>query len=189
VRATRAVWVQRIAWTLQRSWIVLLPTAFILLFVAKYFGQLTLPFWIGLAIFGRIYGTILRRRITGDSTRMAPSIVALTIALCTITLFWQTERLANLFGEAAAEDIKDNPARKLYRATIYSTKRLQITAPGVRETTIPGENGSYHYQYDGLFLLQRSGGKYFFINDGWTDQKGRLVVVPDNESIRLDFSQ
>jgi len=187
LRAPRVVWALRVAVALERAWMVLLPVAASLLAVVEPLGRLTLPFWIGMAIIGRAYGSILRRRVTGDPTRTSRPVLALVTALFIIMLFWQTERLADLFGTAAAQDIKDNPAQSLHLATLYSTNKLHITAPGVVETAQPGPDESYRYRYDGLFLLQRSGDKYFFISDGWDHGAGRLIVVPDSESVRLDF--
>lgn len=70
-----------------------------------------------------------------------------------------------------------------------SVRSLHIDAPGVIETRTAGDDGSYRYRYDGLYLLQRSGGKYFLIRHGWNDGTGRLVLVPDNDSVRLDFGR
>lgn len=183
------MWALRIAVILGRAWTVLLPLAAALLAVAEPLGRLTLPFWLGMAIFGRAYGSVLRRRVTGDPALTSRPVLALVTTLFMIMLFWQTERLADLFGRATAQDIKDNPARSLPLATLYSTKKLHIAAPDVVETGQPGPDESYHYRYDQLFLLQRSGGKYFFISDGWDQGTGRLIVIQDNESVRLDFSQ
>lgn len=189
IRAPRAVWARRVTVIMARAWIVLLPSAAALLAVAEPFGRLTLPFWLGMAIFGRAYGSILRRRIAGDPTRTSRPVLALVTALFMIMLFWQTERLADLFGRATAQDIKDDPARSLPLATLYSARKLHITAPDVVETRQSGPDESYRYRYDRLFLLQRSGGKYFFVSGGWDHGDGRLIVVQDNESVRLDFSR
>jgi hypothetical protein len=188
-RPTRSVLTRRLAWLLDRTWLVLLPMAALLLAVDDDAGRLVLPFLIGLAIFSRIYGTLLRRRVTGDTTRTSRPILVLVAALCTITLFWQTERIATIVGQATAQDIKDRPGARLHLATVYSAHRLYIAAPNVTETLLPEPGDSYRYQYCGLYLLQRSGGKYFFITGGWDTGQGRLVVVPDNDSVRLDFSQ
>jgi hypothetical protein len=188
LRVDRPTWTRRVILGLERSWLVLLPIAATLLAVTDDFGYLTLPFWIGLAMFGRVYGAALRRQTTGDSTRISLPVMGVVTALFIVVLFWQTERLAVLFGSAAAQDIKNDPSRRLHLATLYSSKRLYLTAPGVTETALSGPENSYRYRYDGLYLLQRSGGKYFLLSDGWNDNHGKLLVVLDNESVRLDFS-
>ena len=106
--------------------------------------------------------------------------VALLAALVTVTLFWQTERLANLGGEALAQDIQDNMADRLKGIELFSTKDLHIAGPGVSTKTFTEPNSAYGYQYSGLYLLQRSGDKYFLLTDGWDTDEARLIVLPDN---------
>jgi hypothetical protein len=60
----------------------------------------------------------------------------------------------------------------------------------VTETALFGVGSKYTYRYDGLYLLQRSGDKYFLVtntmeNGVWA---GRLVVLPDDDTIRLEFA-
>jgi hypothetical protein len=35
--------------------------------------------------------------------------------------------------------------------------------------------------------LQRSGDKYFLLTEGWDRNDGRLIVLPDSATIRLEF--
>jgi hypothetical protein len=104
-----------------------------------------------------------------------------------VTLFWQTERLASLGGEALAQDIQDNMSDRLKGIELFSTKDLHIAGPGVRTTAFTEANSAYAYQYSGLYLLQRSGDKYFLLTDGWDTDDARLIVVPDNAAIRVEF--
>ena len=189
IRADSPTWTLRIIRLLRRSWLVLLPAAGVLLATTDHIGHLTLPFWIGLAMLGPVYATVLRRHITGDHTRTPLPVMAVTTALFVVMLFWQTERLAVLIGDATAQDIKTNPAVRLHPTTLYSAKKLYLTAPGVTETALPAPpEDAYHYRYDGLYLLQHSADKYFLISNGWTTQHGRLFIVPDSESVRLEFT-
>jgi hypothetical protein len=180
-------WLPKAARVLQFSWAPFLMLGIVFYAVAGTFGDVTLPFWVALSILGPVYGTVLRRLATGDRTRFSGLTVALLAALVTVTLFWQTERFASLGGEALAQDIQDNMSDRLQSITVFSTKDLQITGPGVRTKTFPDTNSAYGFEYSGLFLLQRSGDKYFLLTTGWDTDAGRLVVLADNPSIRVEF--
>ena len=136
------------------------------------------------------YGTVLRRRATGERGRTSRVAVGILVALVTVILFWQTERLASLGGEALADDIKDNLGDRLTRVELFSVTNLHLDGPGVTTERIgvaEGVEGEYGYRYSGLYLLQRSGDKYFLLTDGWDEDQGRLVVLPDNSGIRVEF--
>ena len=65
---------------------------------------------LGGAVRGR---SCLRHRAAAacdrDRGRTSRVAVGILVALVTVILFWQTERLASLGGEALAQDIKDEP--------------------------------------------------------------------------------
>lgn len=180
-------WLEPLARSLQWSWALFLPLGFLLYAVAGRFGDVSLPLWVALSIVAPAYGTVLRRLADGDRRRFSGVAVALLAALVTVLLFWQTERLASLGGEALAQDIKDNLGTRLTRVEMFSVTDLQIEGPGVTASTLSAKEGEYAYRYSGLYLLQRSGDKYFLLTDGWNDGRGRLVVLPDNSDIRVEF--
>jgi hypothetical protein len=180
-------WMEPLARTLQWSWALFLPLGFVLYAVAGRFGDVTLPLWVALSIVAPAYGTVLRRLAAGERRQLSAVAVGLLVALVTVLLFWQTERLASLGGEALAQDIKDNLGSRLTRVELFSVTDLHIEGPGVTASTLGGKEGEYSHRYSGLYLLQRSGDKYFLLTDGWTEDKGRLVVLPDNSGIRVEF--
>ena len=180
-------WLAPVARALQFSWALFLALGIVLYAVSGRFGDVTLPLWVALAILGPVYGTVLRRPATGGGRRFSRMTVALLAALITVTLFWQTERLARLGGEALAQDIQDNLGDRLKKVELFSAKDLHIVGPGVRTTTFTDTNSAYGYQYSGLYLLQRSGDKYFLLTDGWDRDAGRLIVLPDSPTIRVEF--
>ena len=180
-------WLGPVATALRFSWALFLPLGFALYAVTGRFGEVTLPFWVTLAVLGPVYGTVLRRLVTGDRGRFSRIGLALLAALITVLLFWQTERLASLGGEALAQDIKDNLGDRLTRVELFSAKDLHIAGPGVTRTRLTGTDTAYGHQYSGLYLLQRSGDKYFLLTDGWGEQEGRLIVLPDSPTIRVEF--
>lgn len=180
-------WLGRLARTLRWSWLVFLVLGVVLYSTAGRFGDVTLPLWVALAVLGPVYGAILQRHATGDRRRFSGVAVALLAALVTVTLFWQTERLASLGGEALAQDLKDNLGDRLDKVELFSAKDLHIAGPGVTATRLSGEDSAYGYQYAGLYLLQRSGDKYFLLTEGWDRDEGRLIVLPDGPTIRVEF--
>jgi hypothetical protein len=180
-------WLPKLAQALKYSWAAFLILGIVLYAVAGRFGDVTLPFWVALAILGPVYGTVLRRLTTGNPERYSRLTVALLAALVTVTLFWQTERLASLGGEALAQDIQDNMSDRLQSIRLFSAKDLHIAGPGIRTITFTDTNSAYGYEYSGLYLLQRSGDKYFLLTDGWDNDTGRLIVLPDSSTIRVEF--
>ena len=180
-------WLGPLARTLQWSWAFFLPLGFLLYAAAGRFGDVSLPLWVALAIVAPVYGTLLRRLADGDRRRFSGVAVALLAALVTVLLFWQTERLASLGGEALAQDIKDNLGTRLTQVELFSVTDLHIEGPGVTASTLSAKEGEYAYRYSGLYLLQRSGDKYFLLTAGWAENQGRLVVLPDNSGIRVEF--
>ena len=163
-------------------------------------GEIVLPLLVLLAIGGTAYGNLLRRHARGDHRPARGAAVALVVAMLTVTLFWQTERLARASAELLADDLKRHVAAELPAVRVFSAARLHLEGEGVVETVLgddPADEGdaegaaggdsAYRYRYEGLYLLQRSGGKYFLLTDGWHQDRGRLVILADGEAIRLEF--
>ncbi len=178
----------RIANVLRLAWLMPIVVGLPLLFVAPTVGRQTLPFWFAIGILGVWYGSFLRRIATADRSPVARPAVLLAAALFAVTLFWMTERVARIGGEARADVIKADVARELKAVTVYSAKRLHLDGAGVVEITLGDAEDAYRYRYDGLFLLQRSGGRYFLLTLGWeAEDGGRLIVLSDNDLVRFEF--
>ena len=123
-----------LATLLRFSWVFFLLVGFALYATAGRFGDVTLPFWVTLAVLGPTYAVVLRRSGSGEGGRLSFGVTACLGALVVVCLFWQTERLASLGGEALAQDIKDNLDDRLARVEVFSAKDLQIDGPGVTAT-------------------------------------------------------
>ena len=183
-------WLDTAGRLLQLSWLVFLPLGFVLYAVAGRSGDVSLPLWVALSVVAPAYGGVLRRRAAGVRGGTSRVAVGILVALVTVILFWQTERLASLGGEALADRIKENIGARLTRVELFSVTNLHLDGPGVTTERLgvsEGVDGEYGYRYSGLYLLQRSGDKYFMLNDGWDEGRGRLVVLPDNSDIRVEF--
>ena len=112
-------------------------------------------------------------------------------SVITLALFWEVANFADVVGRGKALEVAKT-VRYLPRATVFSASPLGIQAPGVREEriTVGPDAGkdTLRYRTTGLRLLVRSGGRMFLLHDGWTPQRGTVIVLPDNEQVRWQFS-
>jgi hypothetical protein len=150
-------------------------------------GVSVLPFLFAAAVGGTWYGYSLRRYASGSPSSTPLPFFYLASALLVVSMFWMTERVARVGGEARADGIKDNIAVALNSVTIYSATRLQLSGDAIKEIPLKGPKAAYLFRYDGLYFLQKSGGYYFLLTDGWDTGNGRLVVLPESMPIRVEF--
>lgn len=170
---------------MQHSWAVFLAGAVLSLVVLGArrgeAGHTVLPLWLVLAVAVPAYAAVLRRR---PVSRVA---VGLVVALLVGLLFLQVERLATVVGQTMAEEMKRDPG-SLPAVRVLSTADLRLDGAYVTRTDLGAdETSAYRWAYSGLYLLQRSGGKYFFLTDGWAQGQGRLLVLPDSAELRVEF--
>jgi hypothetical protein len=110
---------------------------------------------------------------------------ALLLGLVTLLLLWGAGDHADAVGRRAAMDIERN-LDALPRADLYSSRPLAISAPAVTETKLATDAAPV-YRYEGLRLLAVSGGHLFFLPTGWTARNGTVVVLPDNDTVRVEY--
>jgi hypothetical protein len=113
-------------------------------------------------------------------------------SVITLALFWEVSNYAGVVGRGYALELaRTLPARP--RATVFSTTPLGIQAPGVHEQQLPVDpdagKEALRYRTTGLRFLVRSGGRMFLVHDGWTPQRGTVIVLPDNDQVRWQFSR
>lgn len=168
---------------------VAVPIALLLLVVVEPIGYNLLPLFVMVAIGGTAYGNLLRRYASGDTRPPQAANVVLVGALLVACLFWQTERLARAGGTALAEDIQARMADRLQAVTLFTTGQMHLDGHGVQEEQVgvASAEGVSTYRYEGLYFLQRSGGKYFLVTDGWAQDEGRLLVLNDSDTFRIEF--
>jgi hypothetical protein len=109
-------------------------------------------------------------------------------AVVTAALFWAVSDYATAVGRGYARQLQDN-VRYLPRATVFSSTPLGLEAPGVVEEPIVEGGKTVHYRTTGLRLLVVSGGRAFLLPNGWRAGSGTVVVLPDNDEIRWQFSR
>ncbi|OFI38093.1 hypothetical protein BIU82_06230 [Arthrobacter sp. SW1] len=151
---------------------------------------LYVPYLIAGGLLLGSWGVALRRRTRQQPVR-SPVLTprglerAFMFVLVTLLLFWGTADYAQALGRGAAVDYQERSAL-LPTAVVYSKERLAVSAPNVLEASA-GSIAEPLYRYSGLRLLVVSGGRIFLLNDGWTLKDGRVVVLPDDGSVRVEY--
>jgi len=173
--------------SLTMSWTIWAALGIILLILAPPLRLFAIPAALTLALLCAIYGDQLRRNLNARQ-RMPSSVRALILVALALVVFWDTERIAGAVGRAYAAQITSNP-KQLMAVTVYSPQSLDITVPGVIVTKLSGRDSAYLYRYDGLRLLQASGGNYFLISQGWDASHRRVVVIPATGNFRVELSR
>lgn len=110
---------------------------------------------------------------------------ALVLSLVTLLLFWGTSHFAEYRGRQQASMLQEGISA-VPSAQVYSPHPLDIGVDAVREVRL-GTAEEPRYRYDGLRLLTASGGRLFFLHDGWKVQEGKVVVLPDDGSVRVEY--
>lgn len=119
--------------------------------------------------------------------RLPPLVEAAGVfLLVAVSLFWVSTNYAAAVGETRArqyeQELTSYPA-----AFVYSTERLHLDAPGVEEIACDEPGAGYRFRYQRLRLMLRSGGHYFLLPETWTRRDGVAIVVPESDSVRLQF--
>lgn len=107
-----------------------------------------------------------------------------------LALFWELSAYAGVVGRGSALQIARSDS--LPRATVLSNTPLNIKAPGVREVRLTDDGaatGAAQYRTTGLRLMVRSGGRIFLLHDGWTPQRGTVIVLSDSNQLTWQFSR
>ncbi len=167
------------------AWLILPALVYLLGFVAPALAFVLFPASIGAGALLWVYAGRVRRGDDGRS-RFALALVGVLVLVC---LFWTASNYAEVLGDRLADDFVDEVDR-LPGVVVSSQERLYLDGPGVDETQLPGpeEDGGLRYRYEGLRLLEHTGGRYFLVSDGWTPTYGVVFVLEDgDDTMRLDF--
>jgi hypothetical protein len=152
----------------------------------------SLSFGVGIVLLA--YGVYFGGRVRGagffhqTGPRELDPLLVTSLALIGVvvflSVFWATKDLAQALGRGQARRLERSLSTQP-GAIVYSERRLYL--PGVSEAALSG--GGYRFRYTGLRLLVRSAGKYFLIPDGWSRASGVVVVLRDDESMRVEFTR
>lgn len=145
------------------------------------------PYLMALAVLIATWGSRLARYARHGAAARGGRILETTLVACLVTLllFWGTAEFAQARGQQLAHGL-ERGVESMPRGILYSPTPLSISAPGVAEESV-GTEESPLYRYTGLRLLVVSGGRVFFLHDGWTRDAGHVVIIPDDDSVRFEF--
>ena len=103
-----------------------------------------------------------------ESAAARTTVVALTVMLLVASSFWLVTEYARAIGRGLA----DHYASRLDQrpgVVVVSTRRLELTGPGVSEAVIEAaEPDGFTYRYSGLRLLVFADRTYYLLPGGWT---------------------
>ena len=169
--------------------IVVLALGIIGLFLYPVLGglpyyALVVPVVIGLAAAGLGYLSYLSSKLQDNRPQVV--LIAL-LAIVTLTCaFWATATTAQYSGRGLAKADARNLDR--FPVVILDTKeRLHLHSPGVEETALPPAAGqTFNYRYRGMRLLIVGENRLFLVPRQW-NASDTTLVVPLDESIRVQF--
>jgi len=151
------------------------------------------PLCLGSGVVLVAYGRALRQSlgIPVASARGARWVeVAARVAVAgivVIALFWASNTFAAAYGagrgRAIAAELESRTA-----VVLDTTERLYATYAGLSEEALPDSaEQTFRYRYLGLRLLIESHDRLFLVPVGWTTGDGAVLVVADDERVRVQF--
>jgi hypothetical protein len=172
--------------------VVIAALSFLLAVVMRNQVAIFAPYVMAFGVLVAAWGIRLRRHaragrapvLTVEEHAVETTFV---LGLVTLLLFWGTAEFAQAVGRGIAASY-EREVGSLPRAEVYSGKPLGIGVEAVGVSQV-GTSEQPLYRYDGLRLLVLSGGRFFFLHDGWTIENGTVVVLPDDNSIRVEFGR
>lgn len=109
------------------------------------------------------------------------------LVLAGLSLFWVAHDYSADVGASRARQLElelvDEPS-----VTLYSAKRLNLDARGIREAVCEGSNTAYRFRYDGLRLVQQAGDQYVLLPAAWSRRDGVAILLPRDPDTRLEFA-
>jgi hypothetical protein len=137
------------------------------------------------------------RRVTLTSKSNAPNMRPdwLAIAewgvvfmLVGISLFWAATDYSSEVGKIRAHKYEMELSTKP-SVVLYSAQSLSLHAAGVREVACENPDAAYRFRYEGLKLVRQAGDRYLFLPATWSRTDGAAIVMPRNDSLRLEFTR
>lgn len=154
-------------------------------------GFLVFPLSFAAGTLLTCYGIYLQAQLRGPTVHASrpwhTSLTKVFVAIVvTLSLFWEVSNYATVIGQDLGSRLTaELPTHA--QVVVYSPNRLHITAPEVKEESLPGPNTGYRFRYTGLRLLNYTGGRYVLVSDGWTPRYGVVVLLADRDAVRLEF--
>jgi hypothetical protein len=128
-----------------------------------------------------------RPRSSGPS-EVAIAEWAAVFLLVSAGLFWAAGDYSAAVGTRRGNDvIAALPAWP--DVVLYSEKSLNLALPEVHMQRCVDTEAAFVYRYDGLKLIVQSGSRLLLLPARWTDSTGTAIVIPYNDSVRLEFTR
>lgn len=179
------------------AWLVVPAIAVVIGLVAPSIAIIAFPMSFAVGLLLTYYGVLLGRLLRAESKTQevavwqSPLERALVVILVLVSVFWTVSNYAELLGANLARDLQAQ-LPQLTEVVVYSPQRLSIDAPGASEEPLDrsgdtGDDAAYRYRTVGLRLLDHTGSHYFLVSDGWTPRYGVVVMLADDDPVRLEF--
>lgn len=126
-----------------------------------------------------------RGRTRGESVAIAEWIMV--FVLVGLSLFWVASDYSAAVGTSQARAAEAKLAT-YPNAVVFSAARLGLQGPGIREVACADPAAAYPFRYDGLKMVLQSGDQYLFLPAGWHRSTGAAILIPRNDSLRLEFT-
>ncbi|GAA3688787.1 hypothetical protein GCM10023081_27660 [Arthrobacter ginkgonis] len=172
--------------------VVIAAAALLVVLIQPVRATLYAPYAVALGVLLAAWALRLHRLAEGErrkpmtfEQRVAEG--AVLFALILLLLLWGAQDHAEAVGRRLALD-REQHVEELPRAVIYSTVPLDLGPPEITEDTV-GTEANPLYRYKGLRLALVSEQRLFFLHDGWTPRNGAVVVLPDDGSVRIEYSR
>jgi hypothetical protein len=129
-----------------------------------------------------------------DGTRHGPQPAMQTVVaewavvfiLVSVGLFWAVGSYAVGVGTGRAQQIAAS-LDSMPDVAVFSEKDLGLDGPGIRRTACTKSDAAYRVRYDGLRIVQQSGGNYLLLPVGWNPDNGPAFLIPRSAPIRVEF--
>ncbi len=196
--ATRRNWLRLIVATLAVAGLVCLTVGVVTAYQRSPRYEVWPPIWLGFGVILTGYGAYVWTRFLArsrprptrgpDAGWVGSLCVVMVGLLVVLALFWTVSDYAQVVGRGDVDQLTADGLRRRPNVVVYSERRLHIEDAGVQETELPDDGAAgYRFRYDGLKLLLFSNGKYFLLPRTWKLDEGHLIVLSDDNSIRLEF--
>lgn len=186
------------------AWVTLPAIVWLLGFVWPRFAFIAWPASFGAGVVLLLYALHLLRlpRLAGGAVDAVPStesnverrrrtlLRAFGALLVVLFLFWMASRYAQVLGVRLADELVEGIGDRP-EVVVTSQDQLHLEGPGVLMTALGDDldpDAPLRYRYQGLRLLEHTGGKLFLVPEGWTRTYGVVFVLADDDpDLRFDL--
>jgi len=128
-----------------------------------------------------------RRQRSWVPSEVAVAEWAAVFLLTSAGLFWAAGDYSAAVGTRRGNDVV--AALPTWPdVVVYSEKSLNLSLPDVHMQRCTDTEAAFAYRYEGMKLIVQSSNRLLLLPARWTDSTGTAVVIPHNDSVRLEFT-